>query len=141
MLVRCNHLLRGHSGVRYEIITNILYLLSKGFTPIVPLRGSVSASGDLMPLAYIAGLLEGNPDIWVRWDQQQATETKIVSAQEALQIAGLEPITLGPKEGLGLLNGAATSVAVASLAAHETNQLAVVAGYYCNVLRSSVREC
>ncbi|KAL2009941.1 hypothetical protein VTN00DRAFT_5748 [Thermoascus crustaceus] len=53
MLVRCNHLLRGHSGVRYEIITNLLYLLSKGLTPIVTLQGSVSASGDLMPLLSI----------------------------------------------------------------------------------------
>ncbi|KAA8650392.1 uncharacterized protein ATNIH1004_003076 [Aspergillus tanneri] len=137
ILVRCNHLLRGHSGVRYEIIQSMLRMLDLGMTPIVPLRGSISASGDLMPLAYIAGILEGNPDIKVLWEKHQP-EPKVISAQEALTIAELEPINLGPKEGLGLLNGAAVSVAVASLAIHEANQLAILAqiitGMSCEAL-------
>lgn len=124
MLVRCNHLLRGHSGMRLEVIDAVLCLLRKGLTPIIPLRGSVSASGDLMPLSYIAGVLEGNPDIQVHW--QEGTGSKVISAREALDIAGISPIVLGPKEGLCLVNGTAASAAVAALAAYEANQLAVL---------------
>ncbi|KAF7113954.1 hypothetical protein CNMCM5793_006137 [Aspergillus hiratsukae] len=125
MLVRCNHLLRGHSGVRLEIVDALLKLLRMGLTPIVPLRGSISASGDLMPLSYLVGVLEGNPDIQVHWDRQP--EAQIVSTSTALKVAGLEPFVLGPKEGLGLINGAAASAAVGSLAVHEANQLVLLA--------------
>jgi len=124
MLVRCNHLLRGHSGVCLEVIDAIIRLLQKGLIPIIPLRGSVSASGDLMPLSYIGGVLEGNPDIKVRW--QKGPESRVISAKEALKIAGLSPIVLGPKEGLGVVNGTAVSAAVAALAAYDANQLAVL---------------
>jgi phenylalanine ammonia-lyase len=138
VIVRCNHLLRGHSGVRYEIIENLLKLLDLGMTPIVPLRGSISASGDLMPLAYIAGILEGNPDIKVHWEKDRQGAPTVLSAPEALKIAKLNPITLGPKEGLGLLNGAAASAAVASLAVYDTNHLAiltqVIVGMSCEAL-------
>ena len=125
MLIRCNNAIRGHSGVRLKLIEAILQLLRKGMTPVIPLRGSVSASGDLMPLSYIAGMLEGSPDILVRTGEGAAA--RVVTAQEALQQAGIEPIVLGPKEGLGLINGTAASAAVGSIAAYEANQLAVLA--------------
>ncbi|KAJ5896683.1 uncharacterized protein N7473_006082 [Penicillium subrubescens] len=138
IVVRCNHLLRGHSGVRFEIIAYLLRLLDLGMTPVVPLRGSISASGDLMPLAYIAGILEGNPDIKVHWEREKNGKTVVISAAEALDVAGLEPIVLGPKEGLGLLNGAAASAAVASMAIYDTNQLAIlcqsIVGMSCEAL-------
>lgn len=125
MLIRCNNAIRGHSGVRLKLIEAILQLLRKGMTPVIPLRGSISASGDLMPLSYIAGMLEGSPDILVRTGE--GASARVVTAQEALQLAGIEPIILGPKEGLGLINGTAASAAVGSIAAHEANQLAVLA--------------
>jgi phenylalanine ammonia-lyase len=125
MLVRCNQLLRGHSGVRWQIIENILHLLNSNLTPIIPLRGSISASGDLMPLSYIAGVLEGNPDIYVRHDDFTESSS-VMSGDQALKRAKLEPLILGPKEGLGLLNGAAAAVGVASMATYEINTLAVV---------------
>ncbi|CAM1509751.1 Fc.00g000860.m01.CDS01 [Cosmosporella sp. VM-42] len=125
MLIRCNNALRGHSGVRLRLVEAILQLLRKGMTPIIPLRGSVSASGDLMPLSYIAGMLEGSHDIMVRTNE--GPSSRVVSAQEALKLAGLEPIVLGPKEGLGLINGTAASAAVGSLASYEANQLALLA--------------
>ncbi|KAF5631670.1 phenylalanine ammonia-lyase [Fusarium sp. NRRL 25303] len=122
MLIRCNTLLRGHSGVRLELVQALLLLLRKGMTPIVPLRGSISASGDLIPLSYIAGMLEGNPDIRVR-----TTTSFVLSADKALELAGLEPITLGPKEGLGLVNGTAPSAALGCLAVHEANKILLLA--------------
>ncbi|KAG5821128.1 hypothetical protein H9Q74_001884 [Fusarium xylarioides] len=122
MLIRCNTLLRGHSGVRLEIVQALLLLLRKGMTPIVPLRGSISASGDLIPLSYIAGLLEGNPDIRVR-----TTTSFVLSADKALELAGLEPIALGPKEGLGLVNGTAPSAGLGCLAVHDANKILLLA--------------
>ncbi|OJJ96465.1 hypothetical protein ASPACDRAFT_34556 [Aspergillus aculeatus ATCC 16872] len=119
MLTRCNSLLRGHSAVRPVVVEHILTLLRHGVTPVVPLRGSISASGDLAPLSYIAGTLEGNPDISVH---VHATD-EILPADDALQRLGLPALDLGPKEGLGLLNGTAFSCGAASLVLFEANQL------------------
>ncbi|QKD63001.2 L-Aspartase-like protein [Fusarium oxysporum Fo47] len=122
MLIRCNTLLRGHSGVCLELVQALLLLLRKGMTPIVPLRGSISASGDLIPLSYLAGMLEGNPDIRVR-----TSTSFVLSADKALELAGSEPITLGPKEDLGLVNGTAPSAALGCLAVHEANKILLLA--------------
>lgn len=124
ILIRCNSLLRGHSGVRTEIIDALLNLLKHDLTPIIPLRGSISASGDLIPLSYIVGAILGNPDIYV--DCGAALNYQVVSSDVALRIAGLSPVILGPKEGLGLLNGTATSAAMASFAMYHSQQLAVL---------------
>ncbi|KAL4736994.1 L-Aspartase-like protein [Aspergillus similis] len=124
MLARCNSNLRGHSAVKLSILQSIVQLLQHRITPIVPLRGSISASGDLMPLSYIAGAIEGNPDVYVQVDGLDMP--RIMKSSEGLQHAGLEARKLGPKEGLGLINGTSTSAAVASLVLYETNQLSVL---------------
>ncbi|KAL4812352.1 L-Aspartase-like protein [Aspergillus spinulosporus] len=124
MLARCNSNLRGHSAVKLSILQSIVKLLQHRITPIVPLRGSISASGDLMPLSYIAGAIEGNPDVYVQVDGLDMP--RIMKSSEGLQHAGLETQKLGPKEGLGLINGTSTSAAVASLVLYETNQLSVL---------------
>lgn len=121
MLIRCNSMIRGHSAVRVVVAETILDLLSFNITPVVPLRGSISASGDLSPLSYIAGAIEGSPDIFVRFNGE------ILTADVALEKAGITPITLGPKEGLGLLNGTAFSAATASLALHQAQDIALLA--------------
>lgn len=121
MLIRCNSMIRGHSAVRVIVAEAILDLLRFNITPVVPLRGSISASGDLSPLSYIAGAIEGSPDIYVRCNGE------ILTADVALKKAGITPITLGPKEGLGLLNGTAFSAATASLALHQAQDIALLA--------------
>lgn len=120
MLVRCNSITRGHSAVSLHVIETIIALLRNNLIPVIPLRGSISASGDLSPLSYVAGAVTGNPDIFVH------TPSGIVSAQQALQQLNIAPITLGPKEGLGLMNGTATSAAAGSLALYETHHLSVL---------------
>ncbi|EED19143.1 phenylalanine ammonia-lyase [Talaromyces stipitatus ATCC 10500] len=118
MVVRCNATLRGHSAVSFSILKAIADLLEHHLTPIVPLRGSVSASGDLMPLAYVAGGIEGNPDILIETDGQ------VQPSYQALEEAGLEPVVLGPKEGLGLVNGTASSAGLGALVVADAHMLA-----------------
>ncbi|KAL8691267.1 MAG: hypothetical protein Q9218_003469 [Villophora microphyllina] len=120
MLVRSNTIARGHSAVSFHAIRTVITLLRSNLTPIIPLRGSISASGDLSPLSYVAGIITGNPDIYVR------TPTDVVSAKDALDRFGISPIVLGPKEGLGFMNGTATSAAVASLVLYETHHIALL---------------
>lgn len=120
MVVRCNSTLRGHSAVSFPIVKAMVSLLEHQLTPIVPLRGSVSASGDLMPLAYIAGSLEGNPDILIE------KNSKVLPSHQALQEAGLKPVVLGPKEGLGLVNGTSSSAGLGALVIAQANFLALL---------------
>ncbi|KAL8783657.1 MAG: hypothetical protein Q9195_009317 [Heterodermia aff. obscurata] len=120
MLVRCNSIARGHSAVSLNIIQTIIALIQNNLIPVVPLRGSISASGDLSPLSYIAGAVTGNPDISV------LSGKRVISAKEALQALNISPIELGPKEGLGLMNGTAVSSAVASLALYDAHHLTVL---------------
>jgi phenylalanine ammonia-lyase len=124
MLIRCNSLLRGHSAVRLSVIQSLAELLRQDIIPLVPLRGSISASGDLCPLSYIAAALEGNPDVWVWTGDKKARQ--LVRSNEALLEAGIKPVSFEAKEGLGLLNGTAVSCSVAALALYEANHLAVM---------------
>jgi phenylalanine ammonia-lyase len=135
MLVRENQILRGHSAVRVEVVQSLNELICKDLIPLIPLRGSISASGDLMPLSFIAGALLGCPDILIRTLQEQGYQ--LLPADQALQKAEIKPILLAPKEGLGLINGTAPSAALASLALYETHQLTVLS-QYLTILASEV---
>jgi len=105
LLLKVNALARGNSGIRYEVIQALLTLLNKEIYPQIPLKGSVGASGDLAPLAHMSILLLGEGEALYRG--------KTISAKVALKHAGLEPLTLAPKEGLALLNGTQASTALA----------------------------
>ncbi|KAI8686225.1 hypothetical protein NCS55_00297100 [Fusarium keratoplasticum] len=125
ILARANQNMRGQSSVRMEVLEKLVNLLHYEITPMVPLRGTISASGDLMPMSYIAGAVTGNPDVFVQVGQGKSA--KVMPSSEALQNSGLSPGGLGPKEALGLINGTAPSVSVASLVLHDAQQLAVLA--------------
>ena len=124
MLVRCKSLLNGHSAVRIDIIQLLMELLNHDMIPLVPLRGSVSASGDLQPLSYIAGVLEGNPDCFV-WTNDLKGGRVLIPADTALQVLGQGSITFESKEALAVVNGTAVSTAVGALALQEANHLGV----------------
>src|SRR3954452_15891906 len=96
---------RGHSGVRPLVVDALQRLLDSDALPLIPCQGSVGASGDLAPLAHLIAALMGYGRIDV--------DGEIISAAEALEQLGLEPLQLGPKEGLALINGTQASTALA----------------------------
>ena len=98
-------LARGASGVRRATIERLLEFLKRGLLPVIPEQGSVGASGDLAPLAHMAAAMIGVGATVVNG--------KAMKAADALKQAGLEPLELGPKEGLALLNGTQVSTAIA----------------------------
>ncbi|MEN8741288.1 MAG: histidine ammonia-lyase [Phaeobacter gallaeciensis] len=96
---------RGASGVRWAVIAQIEAMLARGVIPVVPSQGSVGASGDLAPLAHMAAVMIG--------EGEATYDGARMPGARALELAGLEPIVLGPKEGLGLINGTQFSTACA----------------------------
>jgi phenylalanine ammonia-lyase len=121
MIARANQNLRGHSAIRVEVLKMLVNMVKNNIVPMVPLRGTISASGDLMPMSYIAGAVIGNPDVWVQIGRGK--EATVLPANEALKACGLHLEALQPKEGLALINGTAPSVAVASLVLYDAHQL------------------
>jgi len=105
----------GASGVRPATVALIEAMLERGLTPVVPAQGSVGASGDLAPLAHMAATMIGVGEILYNEKTQPAAA--------ALAIAGLTPLTLGPKEGLALLNGTQFSAAYALAGLFEAESL------------------
>nr|WP_312165738.1 histidine ammonia-lyase [Phenylobacterium sp.] len=108
-------LAQGASGVQPATVALLEGMLVKGLTPVVPAQGSVGASGDLAPLAHMAATMIGVGEIFVG-------ESRLPAAK-ALAEAGLSPLTLGPKEGLALLNGTQFSTANALAGLFEAEVL------------------
>jgi len=96
---------RGYSGVRPLVIEALQRLLDQDAMPLIPAQGSVGASGDLAPLAHLIAALMGHGRIDLAGD--------LMPADAALQKLGLQPLELGPKEGLALINGTQASTAIA----------------------------
>ena len=96
---------RGHSGVRPLVIEALEALLEHDAMPVIPSQGSVGASGDLAPLAHLISALMGKGKIDVRGE--------VLASEAALKKLGMQPLQLGPKEGLALINGTQASTAIA----------------------------
>lgn len=96
---------RGASGVRWDICALIEQMLKAGVTPVIPVQGSVGASGDLAPLAHLAAVMIGEGEAYHDGER--------MAGGAALTRAGIKPVVLGPKEGLALINGTQFSTACA----------------------------
>ena len=115
ILIRINSLIQGASSVRPVIVERLVELLKSHLIPRIPVQGSISASGDLSPLSYIAGAIQGKPHISVMFGANR----QISSANRACAEAGLKPIALAAKEGVSLMNGTAFSSGVGALVMHD----------------------
>lgn len=114
-IFKLNSLARGYSGVSLALIEHMLAMFNHGITPVIPEKGSVGASGDLVPLAHLARSILGEGEVYY---QGQTQSTALV-----FERCSLRPFELGPKEGLALINGMQVSNAIAYQAALETESL------------------
>ena len=119
MLMKVIALAEGFSGVRIELVEALCALINNNIYPRIPSQGSVGASGDLAPLAHMAGVLIGFGEARVNGN--------ILPAKKALADAGLEPLQLAPKEGLALLNGTQVSTALALAAVFRAEHVLAAA--------------
>jgi len=119
MLLRINTLIRGFSGITLGTLSRLLHYLNLGIHPVIPCQGSVGASGDLCPLSHMAITLLGLGEVTFKGRR--------MPTMEALQMEGLEPIALHPKEGIALNNGTQALTAVGALALADALSLAKTA--------------
>ena len=115
MLLRCNNLTRGFSGIRLSTIQTMVDMLNADIVPIVPEKGSVGSSGDLAPLSCIALGLIGPGMVEYKGN--------VIEAKEAFKDAGLTPVELAAKEGLALNNGTQMMTAVGVNVLYDAMQL------------------
>ena len=116
MFLRARSLAMGRSGARPVVADTMLALLAAGLDPVVPEYGSLGASGDLAPLAHCGLALLGEGEVWTTDDER-------LPAADALAGAGIEPLTLTPKEGLALINGTDGILGMLLLALHDLARL------------------
>ncbi len=114
MLGRVNALVKGYSGIREVVVDQLVTMLNEGVHPVVKSRGSLGASGDLAPLAHLALVIMGEGTATVDGER--------LDGAEALETAGLEPVTLAAKEGLALINGTQLSVGLAALVVRDAER-------------------
>ena len=119
MLLRCNALARGNSGIRLETLQTLIDMINSGIHPIVPEKGSLGASGDLAPLSQIALGLIGMGKVTYKGE--------VCDAAEAMAKEGIEPVKLAAKEGLALNNGTQMMTAVGANVLWDAIQLAKIA--------------
>lgn len=115
MALKLGSIGQGYSGVREETVQLLQAMIATGITPVIPGKGSVGASGDLAPLSHMAAAMIG--------ESECDTAAGRLPSRDALAAAGLQPVSLGPKEGLALLNGTQFSTAHALAALFETERL------------------
>ena len=120
LLLRVNSLVKGHSGVRPELIDRMVEFLTRNLVPAVPEQGSVGASGDLAPLAYIGLALIGEGSFVARTGA-------VEPASNVLAREGLAPITLAEKEGVALINGTSLMASYLALSVADLRALLAAA--------------
>ncbi|MBU1696214.1 MAG: histidine ammonia-lyase [Proteobacteria bacterium] len=113
--LRVNDFCRGNSGLRLETIEKLAQLLNVGIVPVVPEKGSVGASGDLVPMAHLALVLIGEGEAFV--------DGKRMSGAQALREKSIKPLVLEAGEGLALINGTQFMIALGCLALHDALNL------------------
>lgn len=115
MVLRCNALSKGHSGIRLITLQTLVDMLNKGVHPVVPEKGSLGASGDLAPLAHVVLTMIG--------EGTAEYEGQIMPSRTAMAKAGIEIIELEAKEGLALINGTQVMTSIGALAVYDMKNI------------------
>lgn len=119
MLLRCNALSRGNSGIRPETLETLIAMLNKGVHPQIPEKGSLGASGDLAPLSHMVLTMIG--------EGEAEYQGEVMPAKEAMAKAGIPIVELAAKEGLALINGTQVMTAIGINALYDSVNLAKIA--------------
>eukprot|EP00697_Spironema_sp_BW2_P004409 gnl/Spiro4/15998_TR8606_c0_g1_i1.p1 gnl/Spiro4/15998_TR8606_c0_g1~~gnl/Spiro4/15998_TR8606_c0_g1_i1.p1 ORF type:complete len:718 (+),score=133.37 gnl/Spiro4/15998_TR8606_c0_g1_i1:106-2259(+) len=116
-LCRINSNLKGYSALRIDVIERLVEFLNAGMSARMPSRGSITASGDLVPLSYIAGFVQGRKNV------QVYHKGEIISCAEAHHRLGKEPLVLQAKEGLSVVNGTSVAAGCAATVLYDCSML------------------
>ncbi|MEA4914230.1 MAG: histidine ammonia-lyase [Christensenella sp.] len=135
MLLRLNALVSGFSGIRLSTMETLLQMLNLGVHPVIPEKGSLGASGDLVPLAHMV-----LPMIGLGLAEYRG---EILPGGEAMRKAGINPIKLAAKEGLALINGTQVMTSIGALCVYDAVQLSknadIIASLTCEAQSSITR--
>ena len=131
MLIRINSLIKGYSGIRFEVIDTLLQMLNERVHPLIPSKGSLGASGDLAPLAHMV-----LPMLGLGLAEYEGEELEGI---EAMKSAGIDVIRLSSKEGLALINGTTVLTAIGALATYDGINLAKYADIVSSISFQSFR--
>lgn len=115
MLLRINALCIGYSGVQVHTVLTLTEMLNKGVIPVVPEKGSLGASGDLVPLAHMSLVLLGMGEA--------VYQGETMAGAVAMKRAGITPVRLTAKEGLALINGTQAMCSIGALGIHDAEML------------------
>uniref|UniRef100_A0AC35UFN6 Histidine ammonia-lyase n=1 Tax=Rhabditophanes sp. KR3021 TaxID=114890 RepID=A0AC35UFN6_9BILA len=136
LALRINVLAKGYSGISLENVEKLVAAFNAFCISYVPSQGTVGCSGDLCPLAHLALGMLGEGQMWSQktgWDD----------AANVLKINGLEPIKLGPKEGLALINGTQMVTSMSALAVTRAKNIAkqadIIASLSIEVLKGTTK--
>src|SRR5918995_1540638 len=118
MLLRANAFASNYSGPRVELVDRLIAFINAGLHPVIPQKGSVGASGDLAPLAHMAGAVCGFDEA------DMIYQGRVMPARDAIRLAGFDPdFELGAKDASALINGSTTSLALGALATFDARRL------------------
>jgi histidine ammonia-lyase len=129
MLLRVNALAKGYSGIRLSTVQLLIDMMNNNIIPVIPSQGSVGSSGDLVQLSHLVLAMIGKGKCWIikSLERRTKSEEKIYSAKVALDKSNLNPVKLGAKEGLALINGTQMMTSFAAyvcIRAKKLNKLA-----------------
>ncbi len=131
MLLRINNLIKGYSGIRYETIQVLVDMLNKKVHPVVPEKGSLGASGDLVPLAHMVLPMLGLG--------KAEYKGEILTGAEAMAKAGIEIAELTSKEGLALINGTQVMTSVGAHTVYDASLLMDIADLSASMTIEALR--
>ncbi len=118
---RLRSLCSGYSAIRLDLLVHLVGLLTHRVYPAIPVEGSVGASGDLTPLSYVAAVVAGEREVIFGGEVRPTAD---VYAE-----LGIEPLALGPKESLAIMNGTSVMTALGALAIHRAERLVTLSAY------------